>query len=102
MRNDMLEIATRLRALIKEHGANSSDLARALDLSAEELSRLLSGHRGLAAGELAILCNYGVSRDIILFGRTDEVAAPNGGSRVLARVQRAFADYRYLRALVGP
>lgn len=53
--------------------------------------------------------HYGVSSDHILFGATEEMVgavlrAEDGGdaSRVVGLVEEAFADFRYVRALVGP
>jgi transcriptional regulator with XRE-family HTH domain len=107
----MLGIAARIRALVEDRGDTQADLGRHLEIDPTAVSRLLSGQRGLAAGELAALCvRYGVSSDTILFGEQNEarvgvlLRADEGAdaTRVVDRVERAFADYRYVRALVGP
>ena len=110
MKNDMHEIGERILALLEERGDSQADLARVLELDSSAVSRLLRGERGLAAGELAAMCaHYGVSSDHILFGATEEMVgavlrAEDGGdaSRVVGLVEEAFADFRYVRALVGP
>lgn len=111
MKNDMKEIAERVRTLIESHGETQADLARLLDVDGSAVSRLLKGERGLAAGELAAICaHYDVSSDDLLFGaenanrvgavlRADEGA---DAARVVGLLEAAFADYRYVRALVGP
>jgi transcriptional regulator with XRE-family HTH domain len=111
MKNDMVEIAARIRALLEERGDTQADLARVLDVDESAVSKLLSGRRGLAAAELAALCEYyGVRSDTILFGAQDELLVgavlradeDADAARVIARVEEAFADYRYVRALVRP
>lgn len=106
MKNDMVEIAGRVRALLDERGATQADLARVLSLDESSVSKLLNGRRGLAVTELASLCeHYGVRSDTILF---EARGAPVGAllhaevhAPVVVRVEEAFADYRYVRALVG-
>jgi len=108
MKNDMAEIAARIRALLEERADTQADLARVLEVDESAISKLLAGRRGLAAAELAALCaHYGVRSDNILFGvRQDGVGAvlradeDADAARVIARVEEAFADYRYVRALV--
>jgi transcriptional regulator with XRE-family HTH domain len=110
MKNDMVEIAARIRALLEERGDAQADLARVLDVDESAVSKLLSGRRGLAAAELAALCeHYGVRSDTILFGAQEELVGAilradedADAARVIARVEEAFADYRYVRALVNP
>jgi transcriptional regulator with XRE-family HTH domain len=111
MKNDMHEIAERVRGLLDERGEAQADLARVLEVDDSAVSRLLKGDRGLAAGELAAMCaHYGVSSDQILFGRSENervgailrADAGADATRVVERVQEAFADYRYVRALVNP
>jgi len=111
MKNDMIEIAARIRALLEERGDTQADLARVLDVDESTVSKLLSGRRGLAAAELAALCeHYGVRSDTILFGAQDKLLVgavlradeDADAARVIARVEEAFADYRYVRALVKP
>jgi transcriptional regulator with XRE-family HTH domain len=108
MKNDMIEIAARIRALLEERGDTQAELARVLDIDESAVSKLLSGRRGLAASELAALCeHYGVRSDVILFGVQEELtgailrADGDADARnVIARVEGVFADYRYVRALV--
>lgn len=105
----MAEIATRIRDLLQRRGDTQGDLARVLDIDDSAVSRLLAGRRGLAAAELAALCeHYGVSSDMVLFDAESELVgavlrAQDGANtdRVIERVERAFADFRYVRALVG-
>ena len=109
MKNDMVEIAARIRVLLEERGDTQADLAGVLEIDESAVSKLLSGRRGLAAGELAALCeHYGVRSDEILFGAQEQLVgavlrADDGAdaARVVARVEEAFADFRYVRALVS-
>ena len=109
VRNDMSDISERIRALLDDRGQKQVDLARVLDLGEDTVSKLLNGKRGLAAGELAALCeHYGVSSDYILFGAAEEkvgvlLCADAGADTeaLVARVDEAFENLRYVRALVG-
>ena len=111
MQNDMLEIGARIRVLADDRGETQAKLGEVLGIDASAVSKLLSGRRGLAASELAALCeHYGVSSDGILFGAREaepvgallraDIAADAAGA--IERVEKAFEDYRYLRALVRP
>jgi transcriptional regulator with XRE-family HTH domain len=110
MKNDMVEIAARIRALLEERGDKQAELARVLDIDESAVSKLLSGRRGLAAAELAALCeHYGVRSDVILFGAEEEMVGAilradedATAAAVIAQIEGAFADYRYVRALVEP
>lgn len=105
----MQEIVARIKGLLEERGDSQSDLARVLDIDESAVSRLMAGNRGLAAAELAALCDhYGVRSDTILFGAPQEMVgallrsdADANAGRVVARVEEAFAHYRYVRALVA-
>ncbi len=109
MKNDMDEIVARIKDLLEERGDSQSDLARVLDIDESAVSRLMAGNRGLAAGELAALCDhYGVPSDTILFGTPPKMVgallradADADARRVIARVEEAFNHYRYVRALVA-
>jgi transcriptional regulator with XRE-family HTH domain len=103
----MDDIARRIRALLESRSQKQADLARVLDLGEDTVSKLLNGKRGLAAGELAELCaHYGVSSDYLLFGTTTEpvgvlLRADQGADTdaLLSRIDEAFENLRYLRAL---
>lgn len=105
----MSDISKRIRALLDDRGQKQVDLARVLDLGEDTVSKLLKGKRGLAAGELAALCeHYGVSSDYILFGAAEEkvgvlLRADAGADTdaLIARVDEAFENLRYVRALTG-
>lgn len=107
MRNDMAEISARILALLRDRGQTQADLATALDLGEDTISKLLNGKRGLAAGELAVLCEqYGVSSDSILFGPREQpvgvlLRAEQGAdtAALVAKVEQSFEELRYLRAL---
>jgi transcriptional regulator with XRE-family HTH domain len=108
MKNDMVEIASRIRRLLDERGDTQSQLAQVLAVDESAVSKLLAGRRGLAAGELGALCeHYGVSSDEILFAGSGErvgavLRADEGADigEVLKRVEGEFANLQYLRALV--
>jgi transcriptional regulator with XRE-family HTH domain len=108
MQNDMLEIGARIRALMEDRGETQAQLGEVIGVDATAVSKLLSGRRGLAVSELASLCShYGVDSDSVLFGENRELVgallradAGVDASRVIERVEGAFNDYRYVRALV--
>lgn len=110
MKNDMVDIAARIRELLEQRGDTQADLARVLEIDESAVSKLLAGRRGLGAGELATLCeHYGVRSDAILFGAEPELVgavlrADDGAdsARLVSRVQEAFDDFRYVRALIQP
>jgi transcriptional regulator with XRE-family HTH domain len=105
----MSDISGRIRALLTERRQKQADLAKILDLGEDTVSKLLNGKRGLAAGELARLCDYyGVSSDYILFGATPErvgvlLRADEGAdtAALVARIDQQFENLRYVRALAG-
>lgn len=106
MNDDMKDISRRIRALLEVRGQKQVDLAQALGLREDTVSKLLNGKRGLAAGELAAICDrYGVSSDSILFGAREPVGvllrADEGAETValVARIDEAFENLRYVRAL---
>lgn len=109
MQDDMAEIGQRIRELRGRRGLTQGQVAEAIGAADDSVvSKIEHGTRGLAAAELASLCEYfGVASDEILFGRdhepagvllraTDDVDA----ARVVEHVEQAFADLRYVRALV--
>jgi transcriptional regulator with XRE-family HTH domain len=108
MNDDLEKIGLRVRAVRKEQGLSQVELARVLGVEETAISKIENGKRGLAAAELAQLCErFGMRSDDLLFG---EEGAPSGAllragdgaqaRRVVERVDRAFADYRYVKALV--
>ncbi len=108
MKDDLKEIGGRVRALRKERGLSQADLACVLDVDETAISKIENGKRGLATAELAQLCeHFQMSSDELLFA---EQGAPAGvllraadgarTQRILERVERAFADYRYVKALI--
>jgi transcriptional regulator with XRE-family HTH domain len=107
--NDMPQIGARIGALRTQHGMTQAQLADSVGFTDKSvISKIESGTRGLAAAELARLCEcFGVQSDEILFG--SERAEPAGvllrgegpeAERVVKRVEEAFADLRYVRALI--
>lgn len=108
MKNDLKEIGSRVRAIRKERGIGQAELAQVLDVDETAISKIENGKRGLAAAELAQLCEHlQMSSDELLFGERDApsgvlLRAADGAQtrRVLERVERAFADYRYVKALI--
>lgn len=108
MRDDMEHIGARIRALREHRGESQSVLAAALEIDESAISKIETGRRGLAAGELAVLSqHFAVSSDEILFPERGHLtgallrgASGPDAERVKARVEQAFADLRYVRSLV--
>lgn len=110
MNNDMAAIGDRLKRLRIDRDLSQAEVATQVGLpDATVVSKIEAGTRGLAVTELARLCElFGLRSDQILFGTADEVPvgamlrATEGtdAQRVVARVEEAFADYLYVRALV--
>ena len=110
MSNEMAVIGERIRRLRTDRELSQADVAAQLRLADDTVvSKIEAGARGLAATELAQLCElFGMRSDQILFGTVEEV--PVGAllratdsveaQRVVDRVQEAFEDYLYVRALV--
>jgi transcriptional regulator with XRE-family HTH domain len=108
MKDDLKEIGSRVRLQRKERGLSQAELARVLDVDETAISKIENGKRGLAAAELAQLCErFEMRSDDLLFA---EQGAPAGvlaraadGAQmqhVVERVERTFADYRYVKALI--
>ncbi len=108
MNDDLEKIGLRVRAIRKEQGLGQAELARVLDVDETAISKIENGKRGLAASELAVLCEHlKMPVDVFLFG---EEGMPSGAllragdgaqaRRLVERVDRAFADYRYVKALI--
>jgi transcriptional regulator with XRE-family HTH domain len=108
MKDDLEEIGSRVRALRKARGQSQAHLAHVLEVDGTVISKIENGKRGLAAAELAQLCeHFGISSDEFLFGGQGAAAgvllrAADGAQtqHVVERVERAFADYRYVKALI--
>jgi transcriptional regulator with XRE-family HTH domain len=108
MNNDLKKIGARVRTIRQERGIAQAEFAGVLDVDETAISKIENGKRGLAAAELAQLCEYlQMSSDELLFGAQDQTSgallrAADGApvQRVLERVERAFADYRYVKALI--
>lgn len=107
--SELLEIGGRVRALRESRGASQEDLAQIMDVTATAVSKLEKGNRGLAATELAAICDaFGVRSDELLFGDPAQPAAgallradsTEEAPRVLDQVEEAFANLRYVRALI--
>lgn len=110
MDNEMALIGERIKRLRTDRELSQADVAAQLQLADDTVvSKIETGARGLAATELAQLCElFGMRSDQILFGTEDEV--PVGAllratdsaeaERVVERIEEAFEDYLYVRALV--
>jgi transcriptional regulator with XRE-family HTH domain len=110
MNNDMAVIGERIKRLRADRELSQADVAARLDLADDTVvSKIEAGTRGLAVTELTQLCElFGLRSDQILFGTAEE--APVGAmlrvtesadaQRVVKRVEEAFNDYLYVRALV--
>jgi transcriptional regulator with XRE-family HTH domain len=106
----MTEIGHRIRSLREQRGATQAELAAALEMTDESIiSKVENGLRGLAAAELAGMCDFfGVRSDMIVFGETTDepvgallrADSSADAQRVVERMEEAFADLRYVRALV--
>lgn len=108
MRNDMEQIGASIRALREQRNMSQSELARVLEIDESAVSKIETGKRGLAAAELAILSeHFVVAADAVLFPEHEDLSgallrgdAGPDAERVKERVEQAFADLRYVRALV--
>ena len=109
MKNDMKEIAERIRRLLDERGECRPTWPTCWTSTARRFRVCSRAKRGLAAGELAALCaHYGVSSDHMLFGADDhgpsgpycaQTKVPMNAGRRL--VEASSAANRYVRALVN-
>ncbi len=108
MKDDLKDIGSRVRFQRKERGLSQAELARVLDVDETAVSKIENGKRGLAAAELAQLCErFQIRSEDLLFGEQGAPAgvllrAADGAQtrRVVERVERTFADYRYVKALI--
>jgi transcriptional regulator with XRE-family HTH domain len=72
---DAAELGARIVGLRTERGVSQRRLAEELDIDGSALSRVESGHRGLAVGELVALAAFlGVSTDALV--RSEAPAQP--------------------------
>lgn len=91
-----LELATMLRTAREQRGYSLDDLARRLDVSASQASRIDAGLRGLRAGAASELANwYGLDP-----ARTTTIVALADESRQRAWWQKVDLDANY-RTLIG-
>ena len=110
MQNDMAEIGQRVQRLREDRGITQAQLADHLELAdGSVVSKIENGARGLGVFELAKLGEvFGLRTDQVLFGTPDEkpvgvmlrATGDEDVARVVARVEEAFADFRYVRDLV--
>lgn len=110
MNNDMAVIGKRIKRLRTDRELSQSDVAAQLDLADDTVvSKIEAGTRGLAVTELTQLCVlFGLRSDQILFGTAEEttvgamlrVTESADAQRVVERVEEAFDDYLYVRALI--
>jgi transcriptional regulator with XRE-family HTH domain len=107
--HDAQAIGMRLKNLRETHGLTQQQLGIVIDLDETAISKIEHGKRGLAAAELAQLCeHFEIRSDVVLFG---EAKRPPAGvllradvgadvRKAVKRVEEAFADYRYVKALI--
>lgn len=102
-------IGARIKALREARGLTQEQLGGIGGLDVTAVSKIEHGKRGLAATELAQICEHlEIRSDELLFG---EHARPRAGvllradagadvERAVERAKAAFADYRYVKALI--
>ncbi len=68
------EVGQRIEALRGERGVSQRRLAEAIGVDASAMSRIESGQRGLAVGELVVISEFfGVPTDVLLRREVDSV-----------------------------
>ncbi len=109
MSDDPHPIGERLKALRETHGLTQEQFGDIIDLDETIVSKIEHGKRGLAATELAQICeHFGIRSDEVLFG---DATRPRVGvllradvgvdaKRAVERAQSVLADYRYVKALI--
>jgi transcriptional regulator with XRE-family HTH domain len=111
MSDDRHAIGERIKALREAHGMKQGEFGATVGLDETTISKIEHGKRGLAAAELALICErFGIRSDEVLFGEPERPRAAvllraNAGAdteRAVARAETAFADYRYVKALIEP
>lgn len=109
MSDDLHPIGERLRALRETHGLTQEQFGNIIDLDETAVSKIEHGKRGLAAAELAQICeHFGIRSDEVLFGEVSRARAgvllrADAGAdaeRAVERAKVALADYRYVKALI--
>jgi transcriptional regulator with XRE-family HTH domain len=109
MSDDSDPIGARIRALRDARGLTQEELGRIIGVDETAVSKIENGRRGLAAAELAQICEHlEIRSDELLFGRPGRPRAgvllrADAGADAKSAVERAkaaFADYRYVKALI--
>jgi transcriptional regulator with XRE-family HTH domain len=109
MNDDAYPIGTRIKTLRETHGLTQEQFGGIIGLDETAVSKIEHGKRGLAATELARVCErFGIRSDELLFGELDRPRAgvllrADAGAdaqRAVERAKAAFADYRYVKALI--
>jgi transcriptional regulator with XRE-family HTH domain len=109
MSDDTDPIGARIKALRDTHGLTQEQLGDVIGVGETTISKIEHGKRGLAAAELAQICeHFGIRSDELLFGvpngpRAGVLLRANAGAdaeRAIERAKVAFADYRYVKALI--
>jgi transcriptional regulator with XRE-family HTH domain len=109
MSDNTYSIGARIKALRGMHGLTQEQLGEIVDLDETAVSKIEHGKRGLAAAELAQICeHFGIRSDELLFGKPERPRAgvllrADAGvdaERAVELAKAAFSDYRYVKALI--
>jgi transcriptional regulator with XRE-family HTH domain len=101
------QIAAYIREARKDANFTQTEIADALGLDRSAVSRIESGERGLAVGELAALARLlGVTVDAILFEEVEEEILLRADddqhtAAAAAMTDELIDDFLYVSALVG-
>jgi transcriptional regulator with XRE-family HTH domain len=107
--SDTNPIGERIRALREAHGMTQGQFGEIIGLDETAISKIENGRRGLAATELASICDhFGMRSDELLFGDGERAQAGAllravegvDAQRAVARAEDALADFRYVKALI--
>jgi transcriptional regulator with XRE-family HTH domain len=103
MSEDLHPVGERMKALRETHGLTQEQFGEIIGLDETAVSKIEHGKRGLAAAELAQICeHFGIRSDEVLFGdatrpRAGVLLRADAGAdaeRAVERAKAVFADYR--------
>ncbi len=109
MSDDLHPIGVRIKTLREARGLTQEGFGEIIGLDETAISKIEHGKRGLAAVELAQICeHFGIRGDEVLFGDPERprtgvllrADASADAENAVERAKAAFANYRYVKALI--